>query len=71
MKVSIELEEGESRDEADELLLKALGHQKTGEIHEADSFVDPVMEEAARELKDFHALIYKVMLEAIILELDR
>ena len=47
MKVKIELEKGETREQAEELLLKALTSHSHGDSHK-DTFLDPAMQDLAR-----------------------
>lgn len=69
MKVKIFLEGNETREEAKELLFKALSAQEENEIHN-DTFADPVMEAAAIELKAQYSESLRTMINEIVDLLD-
>lgn len=71
MKVKIILEGDETQDEAQELLVKALEAQTSGETH-VDEFEDPVMKMAADELKEAYAQLMRQMVGEIeeLIELE-
>jgi phosphopantetheinyl transferase (holo-ACP synthase) len=70
MKVRIELEKGETREDAKEALLKALNSQRNGSAH-GDQFPDPAMEYMANKLKKRYNEIWTEMLQEINEELDK
>lgn len=70
MKVKILLEEGETREQAEEALVKALTAQDTGETH-TEEFLDPVMAHAAEDLKAKIDKINADMFREIEEELER
>ena len=70
MKVKVELEKGETRDEAEEALYKALSSQRDGSTH-GDQFPDPAMEHMANKLKKQYNDIWVEMLREISEELDK
>lgn len=70
MKVKIEVDKGQTKEEAEEVLYKALDSQRTGAIHNQE-FQDPVMNELFHKLKDVYGSIHDDMLQAIFEELDK
>ena len=70
MKVKIELAKGETKEEAEELLYKALDSHRKGAQHSED-FQDPVMDQLFAEMKEDYGDIYDDMLQAIFKELDK
>ena len=69
MKAKIILEKNESRDEAEELLIKALESHRTGSSH-TEEFPDKAMEHIADILKGKHKDMFNEMLEDIFKLLD-
>jgi len=70
MKVSIHLEKGETREEAEELLYKAVTAQRNGNIH-TDQFPDPAMEHMAEKMKKRYQEMLVDMVREINEEIDR
>lgn len=70
MKVKIELSQNETKEEAEELLYKALDSQRTGAQH-GEEFQDPVMNELYHNSLDVYGEIYDSMLEQIFAEIDK
>jgi len=64
MKVKITTDKGQSREEAEELLYKALDSHRKGAQH-SESFQDPVMDELFEEMKRNYGDIYDSMLSDI------
>jgi hypothetical protein len=69
--VKIELQKGESEEQATELLFKALLSQRDGSLHEDGKFHDPAMEHMAQRLVLLHQDEYQKMLQEIFEELDK
>tara|TARA_R110000868_G_C10973188_1_gene771551 strand:+ start:86845 stop:87078 length:234 start_codon:yes stop_codon:yes gene_type:complete len=69
VKVKIELKKGETKEEAEELLFKALDLHRTGEIHTRESFEDPAMldisQRVAKVQEDIHAEMMAEIFEAL------
>jgi hypothetical protein len=70
MKVKIEVQKGQTREEAEELLYKALDSHRTGAQH-SQEFQDPVMRELDAELQHVYGEIYQEMLEDIFEIIDK
>lgn len=70
MKVKVILEKGETRDQADELLLKALASHQNGEAHEEDSFLDPAMQDVAAQMVLEYQKVHESMMREISEALD-
>lgn len=70
-KVKIFLEPGETTQDAEDLLFKALNHHNTGEVHSSHSFQDPAMVSVAHKMESIHSKIYQEMLEEIFEALDK
>lgn len=71
MKVSVQLEEGQSPEEAEEKLFKALTSQRSGQQHDADQFPDPAMEHQAKVMKRIYGLFFQKMSDEIMQELEK
>lgn len=69
MKAKIILEKNETRDEAEEVLLKALESHRTGSSH-SEEFPDKTMEHVANKLKNKHQSMFREMLREIDQLLD-
>lgn len=65
MKVQVELQEGETQEEAEELLLKALNSQRDGKAHSGDQFPDKAMEHMAGKLKSQYGEVLGDMMAEI------
>lgn len=65
MKVKVQLEKGETREEAEELLLKALNSQRNGGAHKEDQFPDKAMEHMADKLKRQYRKVMSDIIEDI------
>lgn len=68
--VRIRLLEGETPDEVEETLFKALKSQRTGELHK-DDFSDPAMAALLNEMLKLHSAEYSLLLEEVISELEK
>ena len=71
MKVQIILEKNETREEAEELLLKALDAKKNGDYHSEDVFLDPAMEDTTKFLLASYAEILEDMFLELEMEMER
>lgn len=69
-KVKIFLSPGETLQEAEDSLLKAMNHHNNGDVH-SETFQDPAMDSVADRMIDAHSKIYKEMLEEIFETLDQ
>ena len=69
-KVKVIVEKGESLDQAEEKLYKALNSQRTGDFH-TEEHDDPAMRSLVLKMKDAHAEIYAEMMQEIFEELDK
>ena len=69
MKIKIDLRKGQTPQEAEEELFKALEYQRSGDIH-GDEFLDPVMEEAAQKMIKMHEKVWEESLAEILALLD-
>lgn len=70
-KVKIELSKGETVEQAEDLLFKAVLAQSTGEAHDEDNFSDPAMADLINSLQKEHALMFQEMIQEINEELDK
>lgn len=70
MKVKITTDKGQTKEEAEELLYKALDSHRKGAQH-SEEFQDPVMSELYSKMKQNYGEIYDSMLEEIFKELDK
>lgn len=68
--VKIELQEGETIEQAEEVLFKALRSQRDGSIHQDGKFHDPAIEELSIKLIKLHEAEYNLMLQEIFKELE-
>jgi hypothetical protein len=68
--VKIELNKGETPEEAEELLLKAFNAQRDGSLHDG-KFHDPAMEDLSLRLIQMHDEEQQKMLQEIIEELEK
>ena len=68
-KVKVIAEKGESLDEAEEKLYKALNAHRTGDLHTED-FSDPAMKDLVERMTLKHEIIYKEMMDEIFEVLD-
>lgn len=69
MKVKIEADPKQTKDEAEEMLYKALDSQRTGALHNTE-FQDPVMNELFHRLKGVYGELYDSMLQDIFKAID-
>ena len=67
--VNIQLKKGQSPEEAEEMLYKALAFQRSGDIH-GDEFLDPVMQEASQKMIKMHEKVWADSLKEILELLD-
>ena len=65
-KVKIYLEKGETIEEAEELLRKALDLHSSGDIHVEESYDDPAMIHTQERMEEIHNKIYDEMLQEVI-----
>lgn len=70
-KVKILLENGETVEQAEFSLLKALNSHNNGDIHEGEAFADPAMTDLVQSMESEHAKIYADMLNEINAELEK
>lgn len=70
-KVKIFLEDGETLQDAEDSLFKAMNLHNSGDIHSSHSFQDPAMAILAAEMESIHNKIYKEMLDEIFETLDK
>lgn len=70
-KVKIFLEPGETIQEAEDSLLKALNHHNDGGVHSAQTFDDPAMVSVERKMEQLHSKIYQEMMQEIFETLDK
>jgi hypothetical protein len=70
-KVKIFLEPGETQQDAEDSLFKAMQHHNTGEVHSSHSFQDPAMVAVSQKMEKIHSEIYQDMLNEIFQELDK
>ena len=70
MKVKIQVDKGQTQEEAEELLYKALDSHRKGAQHSED-FQDPVMDQLFAEMKENYGDIYDDMMQAIFAELEK
>lgn len=70
-KVKIFLEPGETIQDAEDSLLKAMVHHNSGDVHSSHSFQDPAMVAIANKMENIHAKIYQEMLQEIFETLDQ
>jgi hypothetical protein len=68
--VKIILEKGETQQEAEEALLKALNSHSSGDIHFTESFEDPAMVDATHKMEKMHKDMYNEMIREINEALD-
>jgi hypothetical protein len=68
--VKIKLKKGESIQEAEETLYKALNAQRTGDMHKED-FSDPAMADIVVRMQEEHDKLFKKILREIEEELDK
>lgn len=70
-KVKIFLESGETVQDAEEALLKAMDHHNSGEVHSSHKFQDPAMVDVTEKMERLHQKIYQEMLAEIFDALDQ
>lgn len=69
-KVKIILDSGESVQEAEDSLVKAITSHDRGEAH-TDSFDDPAMHATVNRMEETHKKIYQEMMQEIFEALDK
>jgi len=69
MKIKIGLRKGQTPEEAEEELFKALSEQRSGNSH-SEEFDDPIMEAIAQKIIEKHSQIWEASLEEINQLLD-
>lgn len=67
--IDIKLQKGQTPEEAEELLYKALAFQRSGDIH-GDEFLDPVMQDASQKMIKMHEKVWTDSLNEILALLD-
>lgn len=70
-KVKIELDSGETVEQAEDLLFKAVLAQTSGEAHDETNFSDPAMADLINQLEKQHANMFLEMIQEINDELDK
>lgn len=65
MKIKIILNKNETKEQAEETLIKALNLHKDGDVHIDASYDDAAMVDTENRLKDIHSKIYQDMLDEI------
>lgn len=70
-KVKIYLEKGETIEDAEMQLRKALDLHDSGDIHERQDYVDPAMQHIMDRLEAMHEEMYKEMMSEVIQEIDK
>lgn len=70
-KVKIILNPGETQQDAEDSLLKALQHHNSGDVHSSHTFQDPAMVAVAEKLELEGQKIYQDMMTEIFEELDK
>lgn len=70
-KVKIYVEEGETIEEAQDDLVKALHYQQSGEVHDEDTYEDPAMRDLTTKMQKFHQETYNNIIKEIIEALDK
>lgn len=72
MDVKIKLLAGQTPEQAEDQLYKALRAQRIGDAHgQDDSFIDPAMEHVADQMKQEYAHHFEMMLSDIFNEFDK
>lgn len=69
-KVKIILDSGESIQEAEDSLVKAITSQDQGQSH-TDGFEDPAMQSTVNRMEEAHKKIYQEMMQEIFEALDK
>lgn len=69
-RVKIILEDGETLEQVQEDLVKAINHQTNGGTHDEEQFIDPCMIDLANRLEAMHKDIYRDILEEVGEALD-
>jgi len=69
-KVKIYLEKGETIEDAEMQLRKALDLHDSGGVHERQDYVDPAMQDVMDTFEVLHEKSYKEMMDEIIREID-
>ena len=70
-RIKIFVEDGETVEEVESNLVKAISHQISGDVHESESFDDPAMKSVAEKMIKAHSEMYKNMLQEIFQELEK
>lgn len=70
MKAKLELESGQTPEQGEEELYKALNSQRTGDIHR-EEFQDPAMNDVAGRMKKEYRTMWEAMWKELEAELDR
>ena len=70
-RIKIILKNGETREEVEEQLLKALNLHKSGDIHDSEKFEDPAMDDLENKIAKLHELMFQEMLNEVVAEIDR
>lgn len=70
-RVKIFVDPGETIEEVEDSLLKAIAHHNSGDVHEGENFEDPAMNDVAEKMKAIHEASYQVMLQEIFALLEK
>jgi hypothetical protein len=70
-KVKIYVEEGETLEEAEQDLQKALQYHSSGEVHDEDSYLDPAMKSLTDRLESMHKVMYDNIIKEVMEALDK
>ena len=70
MNVKIELQKGETPEQAEELILKAFNAQRDGTLH-SGRFHDSAIQHLVDQLQELHGAEFQSMLREIFEELDK
>jgi hypothetical protein len=69
-KIKIILDKDESLEEAELDIIKAFSHQRSGDVHENESFQDPAMIDIFDQMKILHQDIYDQLIKDVCKALD-
>lgn len=70
-KVKIFVDPGETVEEVEDSLFKAISHHNSGNVHENESFDDPAMTDLMATLEKSHKETYAKMIQEIMQRLDK
>lgn len=69
MRVRVDLEKGQSVDEAEELLYKALDSQRSGDAH-SEGFADSAVQHASDVMRNEYVKQFDLMMQEVLQALD-